>query len=129
MATIAIHILDCDIVPAGDSHAIILIVDRAVGQYHVARGRNIKSIRIVCRCKSTADSIWGISCWIIEFNVGNHQIAAAGDTEAMDRVVPDMKILDYWAGRHLVQNNEVIRPVKSVCETRMMEEGRMSEIE
>ena len=86
-----------------------MVVDDIVSDGHVTTGAQVKTIRVMGRRKTTTYRVRRISRGIVQKQIFEDQVGAAGDTEEMSRPVLDVEVLNHGSSCHLVDNNEVVR--------------------
>ncbi len=83
MTSETVHIRNSDVIPTRDRNAVILVVDRDVGDQNIAARRNTEPVRIM-RCREAIRPVvWGVTGGIIEDNVANYEIRGASYAEKM----------------------------------------------
>lgn len=84
MTSCAVHIIYCEVVPAGDGYTIILIIYCVIVDHGVIGGAKIEdSVRIVSGREASADDIWCITCSVIKQHVPHNQLGTARYAEEM----------------------------------------------
>jgi hypothetical protein len=95
MASGTVHIVHCDVISAGDSYTVILIVDSIVDDQGIIRSTDVESVRIMSCRKPATDCVWRIACAVIKQHVSHCQVGTARYAEEMSWPVLNMQIFDH----------------------------------
>lgn len=109
MATMAFKLRDGHVVAAGDGHTIVLVVNNTALNHNVARCADIEAVGIVRSRQAIANAVGGIARSVVQDQVLEDKIRAAGDGEKMHRPVLDMQVLDHGVSSDLLDHNEMVR--------------------
>ena len=109
MATMAFKLRDGHVVAAGDGHAIVLVVNYTALNHNVARCADIEAVGIVRSRQAIANAVGGIARRVVQDQVLEDKIRAAGDCEKMHWPVLDMQVLDHGVSSDLLDHNEMVR--------------------
>lgn len=109
MATMAFKIRNGHVVAAGDGHAIVLVVDDTALNHNVARCANIEAVGIMCSRQAIANAVRSIARSVVQDQVLEDKIRAAGNGEKMHWPVLYMQVLDHGVSSDLLDHNEMVR--------------------
>ena len=92
VTTVAVHPGDGDIITTSHGDTIVLIQHRAIPEDSIVARADIETIRVMCSSQTIRAVVGsGASC-VVEHDIFHHKRNAAGDGEAVRRVVLDVQI-------------------------------------
>lgn len=109
VTTRAVQVVNGDLSSAGDSNAVILVIDGYVLQSNVVTRRDVEAIAVVSSCVFAASIIRLVACRVIQSQARNGQMLYTGDLEAVNWPVLDIEVGDLGV-IHVLYNNEMVRP-------------------
>lgn len=94
MAAVAVHVVNDDVVAAGDGDAVVLVNDDAIANFGIVGGTKVKTIAVMRGGKAVGAIIGRVSGAVVESDVIDVEASAVADTEAVDWVVLDVDVMD-----------------------------------
>ena len=94
MATVAVHVVDYNVIAASNGDTVILIDDDAVANLGVVCGSKVEAVTVVGGGKAVGAIIRRVSGAVIQSDMVDVQACTVTDAETMDRVVLDVDVVD-----------------------------------
>jgi hypothetical protein len=94
VATVAVHVVDHDVIAASDGYTVILIDDDTGANLGVVCGSEVEAVTVVGSGKAVGAIVGRVSGTVIQRDVIDVQTYAVADAETMYRVVLDVDIVD-----------------------------------
>lgn len=110
MAAVAVHVVDEDVVSAGNSNTVVLVYDNTVTDSRVITRSQVKPVAVVGGRQASRAVVGRVSGTVIERDVVDIETGAVADAEAVDGVVLDVDTVDNALAEKLGELNKVVGP-------------------
>lgn len=108
MAARAVHVGHGDLGAGRHGYTVVLVVHGNVAQRDVVGGTNIKPVRVVRCGQAIADGVGGVTCTVIQEEVGEGEVLVGGHIEQVCRPVHNNQVSEGRV-RGVLNNKEMVR--------------------